>query len=187
MRDFLSVRLKSLYTNAGKTSAVSQLFHDLRIRKPDYIQDPAVRLYFPGVVGKETPVELKGEDIERLKKRKDGLKKYLQDVEMKMHERFESMERGKNKQHQSWQVNTKPFSSGVLTFSELVNTVDIDELWKYGLKAIQAVGEKYKIKVLWVALHTDETTPHFHYMFENLDANGRTFQSKLGRDGCSKL
>ncbi len=187
MKDFLSVRLKSLYTTSGKTSAVSQLFHDLRIRKPDYIQDPAVRLYFPGVVGKETPVELKGEDIERLKKRKDGLKKYLQDVEMKMHERFESMERGKNKQHQSWQVNTKPFSSGVLTFSELVNTVDIEELWKYGLKAIQAVGEKYKIKVLWVALHTDETTPHFHYMFENLDANGRTFQSKLGRDGCSKL
>ena len=188
MKDFLSVRLKSLYTTSGKTSAVSQLFHDLRIRKPDYIQDPAVRLYFPGVVGKETPVELKGEDIERLKKRKDGLKKYLQDVEMKMHERFESMERGKNKQHQSWQVNTKPFSSGVLTFSELVNTVDKDELWEYGLKAIQALGEKYKIKVLWVALHTDETTPHFHYMFENLDSKTcRTFQSKLGRNGCSKL
>ncbi|MCK9437870.1 MAG: plasmid recombination protein, partial [Synergistaceae bacterium] len=187
MRDFLSVRLKSLYTTSGKTSAVSQLFHDLRIRKPDYVQDPAVRLYFPGAVGKETPVELRGEDIERLRKRKDGLKKYLKDVEMKMHERFESVERGKNRQHQSWQANTKPFSSGVLTFSELANVVDINELWEHGLKAIQAVGEKYKIKVLWVALHTDETTPHFHYMFENLDAAGRTFQSKLGRDGCSKL
>ena len=69
-----------------------------------------------------------------------------------------------------------------------MNTVDIDELWKYGLKAIQALGDKYKIKVLWVALHTDETTPHFHYMFENLDVQTcRTFQSKLGRDGCSKL
>ena len=187
MKDFLSVRLKSLYTTSGKTSAVSQLFHDLRIRKPDYIQDPAVRLYFPGVVGKETPVELRGEDIERLRKRKDALQEYLQGVEMQMHERFESMERGKNKQHQRWQMNTKPFSSGVLTFSELANTVDIEELWKYGLKAIQAIGEKYKIKVLWVALHTDETTPHFHYMFENLDSDGRTFQSKLGRDGCSKL
>ena len=187
MKDFLSVRLKSLYTTSGKTSAVSQLFHDLRIRKPAYIKDPEVRLYFPGAVGKETPVELKEKDVERLRKRKDGLKKYLQDVEMKMHERFESVERGKNKQHQTWQANTIPFSSGVLTFSELANTVDIEELWKYGLKAIQAVGEKYKIKVLWVALHTDETTPHFHYMFENLDANGRTFQSKLGRDGCSKL
>ena len=188
MKDYLSIRLKSLYTTRGKTSAVSQLFHDLRIRKPDYVQDPAVRLYFPGAVGKETPVELREEDIERLRKRKDGLKKYLKDVEMKMHERFESVERGKNKQHQSWQSNTIPFSSGVLTFSELVNTVDKDELWEYGLKAIQALGEKYKIKVLWVALHTDETTPHFHYMFENLDSKTcRTFQSKLGRDGCSKL
>ena len=188
MKDFLSVRLKSLYTTSGKTSAVSQLFHDLRIRKPDYIKDPEVRLYFPGAVGKETPVELLGEDIERLRKRKDGLKKYLKDVEMQMHERFENMERGKNKQHQSWQANTKPFSSGVLTFSELANAVDKDELWEHGLKAIQALGEKYKIKVLWVALHTDEKTPHFHYMFENLDSKTcRTFQSKLGRDGCSKL
>ena len=188
MKDFLSVRLKSLYTNTGKTSAVSQLFHDLRIRKPDYIKDPEVRLYFPGEVGKETPVELREEDIERLRKRKDALQEYLQGVEMQMHERFENMERGKNKQHQSWQANTKPFSSGVLTFSELANAVDKDELWEHGLKAIQALGEKYKIKVLWVALHTDEKTPHFHYMFENLDSKTcRTFQSKLGRDGCSKL
>ena len=104
---------------------------------------------------------------------------------MQMHERFENMERGKNKQHQSWQANTKPFSSGVLTFSELANAVDKDELWEHGLKAIQAL-EKYKIKVLWVALHTDEKTPHFHYMFENLDSKTcRTFQSKLGQDGCS--
>ena len=188
MKDFLSVRLESVYTNTGKPSAVSQLFHDLRIRKPEYIKEPAVRLYFPGVVGKETPVELREKDVERLRKRKDALQEYLQGVEMQMHERFESMERGKNKQHQSWQADTKPFSSGVLTFSELVNTVDIDELWKYGLQAIQALGEKYKIKVLWVALHTDETTPHFHYMFENLDSKTcRTFQSKLGRNGCSKL
>lgn len=188
MKDFLSVRLESVYTNTGKPSAVSQLFHDLRIRKPDYIKEPAVRLYFPGVVGKETPVELREKDVEGLRKRKDALEKYLQSVEMQMHERFENMERGKNKQRQSWQANTIPFSSGVLTFSELVNTVDKDELWEYGLKAIQALGEKYKIKVLWVALHTDETTPHFHYMFENLDADKcRTFQSKLGRNGCSKL
>ncbi len=188
MKDFLSVRLESVYTNTGKPSAVSQLFHDLRIRKPEYIKEPAVRLYFPGVVGKETPVELREKDVERLRKRKDALEKYLQSVEMQMHERFENMERGKNKQRQSWQANTIPFSSGVLTFSELVNTVDIDELWKYGLQAIQALGEKYKIKVLWVALHTDETTPHFHYMFENLDSKTcRTFQSKLGRNGCSKL
>ena len=187
MKDFLSVRLKSLYTTSGKTSAVSQLFHDLRIRKPDYIKEPAVRLYFPGEVGKETPVELREEDIERLRKRKDALQEYLQGVEMQMHERFENMERGENKQHQRWQANTKPFSSGVLTFSELARNVDIDKLWEYGLKSIQALGEKYKIKVLWVVLHTDETTPHFHYMFENLDADGRTFQSKLGRDGCSKL
>ena len=188
MKDFLSVRLESVYTNTGKPSAVSQLFHDLRIRKPDYIKEPAVRLYFPGVVGKETPVELREKDVEGLRKRKDALEKYLQSVEMQMHERFENMERGKNRQHQSWQANTIPFSSGVLTFSELVNIVDIDELWKYGLQAIQALGEKYKIKVLWVALHTDETTPHFHYMFENLDADKcRTFQSKLGRNGCSKL
>ena len=188
MKDFLSVRLESLYRITGKHSAVSQLFHDLRIRKPEYIKEPAVRLYFPGAVGKETPVELRGEDIERMRKRKDALQEYLQGVEMKMHERFENMERGKNKQHQSWQANTKPFSSGVLTFSELANAVDTDELWEHGLKAIQALGDKYKIKVLWVALHTDEKTPHFHYMFENLDAKTcRTFQSKLGRDGCSKL
>lgn len=188
MRNFLNVRLESLYTNTGKHSAVSQLFHDLRIRKPDYIKEPAVRLYFPGEVGKETPVELREEDIERLRERKDSLKKYLKDVEMQMHERFENLERGKNKQHQSWQENTKPFSSGVLTFSELARNVDIDQLWEYSLKALKALGEKYKIKLLWVAMHTDETTPHFHYMFENLDAQTcRTFQSKLGRDGCSKL
>ena len=187
MRNFLNVRIESLYRITGKHSAVSQLFHDLRIRKPDYIKEPAVRLYFPGEVGKETPVELREEDIERLRKRKDALQEYLQGVEMQMHERFENLERGKNKQRQSWQFNTKPFSSGVLTFSELARNVDIDKLWEYGLKSIQALGEKYKIKVLWVALHTDETTPHFHYMFENLNADGRTFQRQLGRDGCSKL
>lgn len=187
MRNFLNVRIESLYRITGKHSAVSQLFHDLRIRKPEYIKEPAVRLYFPGAVGKETPVELRGEDIERLKEKKDALQEYLKDVEMQIHERFENLERGKNKQRQSWQLNTKPFSSGVLTFSELARNVDIDKLWEYGLKSIQALGEKYKIKVLWVALHTDETTPHFHYMFENLNADGRTFQRQLGRDGCSKL
>ena len=187
MRNFLNVRIESLYRITGKHSAVSQLFHDLRIRKPDYIKEPAVRLYFPGEVGKETPVELRKKDVEKLRQKKDALAEYLKDVEMQMHERFENMERGENKQHQSWQANTKPFSSGVLTFSELARNVDIDKLWEYGLKSIQALGEKYKIKVLWVALHTDETTPHFHYMFENLNADGRTFQRQLGRDGCSKL
>ena len=78
MKDFLSVRLESVYTNTGKPSAVSQLFHDLRIRKPEYIKEPAVRLYFPGVVGKETPVELREKDVERLRKRKDALQEYLQ-------------------------------------------------------------------------------------------------------------
>lgn len=188
MKDFLSVRLKSLYTTSGKTTAVSQLFHDLRIRQPAYITEPAVRLFFPGEVGKETPVELRKKDVEKLRQKKDALAEYLKDVEMQMHDRFENMERGKNKQHQSWQENTKPFSSGVLTFSELARNVDIDQLWEYSLKALKALGEKYKIKLLWVAMHTDETTPHFHYMFENLDAQTcRTFQSKLGRDGCSKL
>ena len=187
MRNFLNVHIESLYRITGKRSATSQLFHDLRIRKPDYIKEPAVRLYFPSVVGKATPVDLREKDIERLRTRKDALEKYLQDVEIQMHERFENLERGKNKQRQSWQFNTKPFSSGVLTFSELARNVDIDKLWEYGLKSIQALGEKYKIKVLWVALHTDETTPHFHYMFENLNADGRTFQRQLGRDGCSKL
>ena len=161
MRNFLSVRIASLYTVTGKTSATSQLFHDLRIRQPDYIKDPEVRLYFPGAVEKESPVELRERDIAALRERKNDLKKYLKDVEMQMHKRFEGVERGKNRQHQSWQANTKPFSSGVLTFSELANVVDINELWEHGLKAIQAVGEKYKIKVLWVALHTDETTPIF--------------------------
>ena len=70
MKDFLSVRLKSLYTTSGKTSAVSQLFHDLRIRKPDYIKDPEVRLYFPGAVGKETPVELLGKILKAKKKKR---------------------------------------------------------------------------------------------------------------------
>ena len=73
MRNFLNVRIESLYRITGKHSAVSQLFHDLRIRKPEYIKEPAVRLYFPGAVGKETPVELRGEDIERLKEKKDAL------------------------------------------------------------------------------------------------------------------
>ncbi len=188
MKDFLSVRLESLYLSTGKTTAVSQLFHDLRIRQPAYITEPAVRLFFPGEVGKETPVELRKKDVEKLRQKKDALAEYLKDVEMQMHDRFENMERGKNKQHQSWQENTKPFSSGVLTFSELARNVDIDQLWEYSLKALKALGEKYKIKLLWVAMHTDETTPHFHYMFENLDAQTcRTFQSKLGRDGCSKL
>ena len=197
MKDFLSVRLESLYLNTRKhsastrkhsNSAVSQLFHDLRIRKPDYIKDPEVRLYFPGVTGNETPVELRKKDVERLRQKKDVLKEYLKDVQMKMHERFENMERGQNKQRQSWQINTKPFSSGVLTFSELARNVDIDQLWEYSLKALKALGEKYKIKLLWVAMHTDETTPHFHYMFENLDAEKCcTFQSKLGRNGCSTL
>lgn len=186
MKDFLSVRLASLYTNTGKISAMSQLFHDLRIVKPGYVEDPRVRLYFPAFG--DTPLELDENDIEQLRKKKAEFRKYLKSVEQEMRKRYEEKERGKNGQHQRWQENTKPFSSGVLTFSELAKAVNIDELWNYGLKAIQTIAEKYKIKVLWVALHRDETTPHFHYMFENIDTEEcKAFQSKLGRDGCSKL
>ncbi|NCB44707.1 MAG: hypothetical protein EOM59_19115, partial [Clostridia bacterium] len=186
MKDLLSVRLSSLYTTAGRTSATSQLFHDLRIVKPGYVDDPHFRLYFPGFSNKDRCFD--SDDIERLRGKKAEFRKYLKGIEKEERKRYEEKERGKNRQHQSWQANTKPFSSGVLTFSELARSVDINDLWQSGLKAIQAIADKYNINVLWVTLHDDETTPHFHFMFENIDkVDCVTFQSKLGREGCSKL
>lgn len=83
-------------------------------------------------------------------------------------------------------------AEGILTFSNSINKrltddtntlntnkINIIDFFNTGVKAIQDIANQHNLEILYITLHLDETTPHFHYNFKNFDNNGKSQLYKI--------
>lgn len=88
------------------------------------------------------------------------------------------------------QKNCSRFFGAIMTFS---NTMAQDyknnpKLFKKcAMSFLKDIESTLETNALSVVLHLDETTPHIHIIFDNIDKNGKTVQRQLTRDNLSQL
>lgn len=88
------------------------------------------------------------------------------------------------------QKNCSRFFGAIMTFSNEM-TQDYQNnpnlFKKCATSFINDIQETLGTKALSVVLHLDETTPHIHLIFDNIDTQGKTVQRQLTRNNLSEL
>ena len=79
------------------------------------------------------------------------------------------------------------YISGIITFSKEarddVNSRPPDEQAK---KFVEDMARSLNLKILYLIRHSDESTNHFHFMLENVDAEGRAKARTLNKKALSE-
>ncbi|WP_323591630.1 plasmid recombination protein [Aliarcobacter butzleri] len=75
------------------------------------------------------------------------------------------------------------WTDGILTFSEAIhqdlgNKYTLEDLIKVATNCANDIAKKYGTKLIYLTLHMDETTPHFHFSLKNFDKNGLSLWKK---------
>ena len=75
------------------------------------------------------------------------------------------------------------WTDGVLTFSEAIhqdlgNKYTQEDLIKVATSCANDIAKKYGTQLIYLTLHMDETTPHFHFALKNYDKNGLSLWKK---------
>ena len=75
------------------------------------------------------------------------------------------------------------WTDGVLTFSEAIhqdlgNKYTQEDLIKVATSCANDIAKKYGTQLIYLTLHMDETTPHFHFSLKNYDENGLSLWKK---------
>ncbi len=171
MSNFVQVRF------ATTGSAVSQVNHDFRLTKPNYLRDSMFHNswnnhYF-------------GYDPKQVKTRvKESYKEYNQifrENHKKKYGKYRNLTKGKQ----------SDFLSGVVTLSPSINEklksgkVTKDELEQAFNNSMKMIQNKIntildeEIELFSVVLHYDEKTPHIHFAFANHTKQGESVHMKL--------
>lgn len=85
------------------------------------------------------------------------------------------------------------WTDGILTFSEAIHQdlgtkYSKEDLIKVAVNCSNDIAKKYKTKLIYLTLHMDETTPHFHFALKNFDENGLSLWNKnKNKDFLSQL
>lgn len=78
------------------------------------------------------------------------------------------------------QKNTDRFFAGIMTFSETMKKdYNKEQFDKCGKDFINKLQEKFNCKVLQAEVHLDESNPHIHLIFDNLDPNGKSVRRNI--------
>lgn len=88
------------------------------------------------------------------------------------------------------QKNCSRFFGAIMTFSnEMAQDYKKDPklFKKCALSFLNDIQDTLGTKALSVVLHLDETTPHIHLIFDNINKNGKTVQRQLTRDNLSQI
>jgi hypothetical protein len=160
MAGIVSVRLKGLKTNQGE----GQRAHDARTagQVPNYVD----------VERTEKNQVLLGEMSPQILK--DSL--------------FEQSQRIRKATRKAPRKDANFFLGGILTFDksarELVNRQSPDALAE---KFVNDLAAQYGVKVIYLVRHSDESTIHYHFLFENINEQGRAVTNKLNRQALARL
>jgi chromosome segregation ATPase len=108
--------------------------------------------------------------------------------------RISHSKRFKSRVQKSIRDRNTTLINGVFTFSEkLKNDYDNkkitkEEFLKSGIDLVNDISKKMNSEVLYLSLHLDEKTPHFHFHLKNFDSEGKSiFFKNRDRENLSNL
>lgn len=158
MEKYLSFRIEKI----ANEKVLSQINHDMRIGKqPKYIQRDK----------SHKNITLTGAKFNKLK-----------------HEEHLKKQNGKSKR--KIQKNTERFFTGVMTFSEEMRRdyKNNDGLFAECSKDfLEKLKERYKMENIYSEIHLDETTPHIHILFDNIDDSGKSVRRNINPKILSEI
>ena len=176
----LSSRLQTL--NLKKT--LHYVNHDFRRDYTNHIKNENTNYYY---INNDKNVKLynyKKMNDKKLNKSKNKdftdlnrIKKILDETIIKHNDMY--LEKYKTKLRTD---RTNSFNRGVLTFpKDLENdlkgeTFNKKEFITLGIKTIKEICKYLDINLIYITVHFDETTPHFHYLTENFNSKGITIK-----------
>lgn len=174
----LSSRLQTL--NLKKT--LHYVNHDFRRDYTNHIKNDNSNYYYINNDKSIKPYKYKKIENKKLNKSKNKdfsdlnkIKKLLDETIIKHNELY--LEKYKTKLRTD---RTNSFNGGILTFpKDLENDLKGEKFNKkefitLGIKTIKEICKYLDIKLIYITVHFDETTPHFHYLTENFNSKGMT-------------
>ena len=166
MKKFVQVRLQS--KNNGSNSSTTD--HNLRMNETQnqLNQLHNILIYQNKIIRDNNLIKLEYNNIQN--DRRQYIKEH-NDLYMK------------NNENRHLKSCHSSISEGVITFSELIKDKMkeenfTEELLRIGQNCIKEISEKLDTEILYISLHLDETTPHFHFTYKNYDNKGHSITHK---------
>ena len=168
MKNFINVRVQSY----NYKKQYDLLRHNFRHKKDSLSQINEKPNIFIGPNGKLLEI-----DNTNKKKIYDIVSKEYQKDRTKHNEIYKAKHKRNLRDFQS------TWTDGVLTFSEAIhqdlgNKYTKEDLIKVATSCANDIAKKYDTKLIYLTLHMDETTPHFHFALKNYDNNGLSLWKK---------
>lgn len=182
MSRHLSSRLKSL--NYEKT--LHYIKHDFRIDYSNHIKNKNINYFYLPSKNKKVISRYRYTKLRKQKRLTEfnHIKNKVDNLIKKHHKLYEEKY---NRKIQTEKTNS--INRGVLTFPrDLENDFknekfNKEEFIKMGIETIELICKELKIELVYITIHLDETTPHFHYVTSNFDEKGVVIQrnKEVGR------
>ena len=168
MKNFINVRVQSY----NYKKQYDLLRHNFRHKKDSLSQINEKPNFFIGPNGKVLKI-----DNTNKKKIYDALSKDYKSDRTKHNEIYKAKHKRNLRDFQS------TWTDGVLTFSEAIhqdlgNKYTQEDLIKVATSCANDIAKKYGTQLIYLTLHMDETTPHFHFSLKNFDKNGLSLWKK---------
>ena len=168
MKNFINVRVQSY----NYKKQYDLLRHNFRHKKDSLSQINEKPNFFIGPNGKLLEI-----DNTNKKKIYDIVSKEYQKDRTKHNEIYKAKHKRNLRDFQS------TWTDGVLTFSEAIhqdlgNKYTQEDLIKVATSCANDIAKKYGTQLIYLTLHMDETTPHFHFSLKNYDENGLSLWKK---------
>ena len=168
MKNFINVRVQSY----NYKKQYDLLRHNFRHKKDSLSQINEKSNFFIGPNGKVLKI-----DNTNKKKIYDALSKDYKSDRTKHNEIYKSKHKRNLRDFQS------TWTDGILTFSEAIHQdlgtkYTLEDLIKVATNCANDIAKKYDTKLIYLTLHMDETTPHFHFSLKNFDKNGLSLWKK---------
>ena len=168
MKNFINVRVQSY----NYKKQYDLLRHNFRHKKDSLSQINEKPNFFIGPNGKVLEI-----DNTNKKKIYDIVSKEYQKDRTKHNEIYKAKHKRNLRDFQA------TWTDGVLTFSEAIhqdlgNKYTQEDLIKVATSCANDIAKKYGTQLIYLTLHMDETTPHFHFSLKNYDENGLSLWKK---------
>lgn len=177
MKNYINVRVQSY----NYTKQFNLLRHNFRHTK-DSLSQINDKSNF--MVGENQLMEITNQNKKRLY---DVIsEKYKQD-------RIKHNELYKRRHKRNLRDFQATWTDGILTFSEAIHSdlgtkYSKEDLSKIALNCAYDIAKRYDSELIYLTLHMDETTPHFHFALQNFDQNGLSLWKKnQNKEFLSKL
>ena len=171
---YINVRFESMNNN----KIINEIKHELRSVKISSVKNVNDNYLF--LDGKITKFKM-GD-----KNNKIISKKFIDNIPNIENKHRKLLRKNFNQSLNKKRVNS--LNSGVLTFSDNINNQDMDQVFDIGIKTINEICKKLDVKLYYITLHMDEKgLPHFHYLTDNFDSQGKTINPKRNKDMGSML